>query len=169
MPGPFTSPVALSTPFEPNRDPHANGVIGSSGLASIDVQNAIEEAKQDALDNDRFVILPNYGGNANVGRYLEVFPSSAMDVSPIYSATGMKILSVVLQTTAAAATCDVGIFDLNVSSVTPIYTVVMTAQKRVAYVGTPLASLAVNCLLAIRVTSGSVNTPTMQLFFTSTT
>lgn len=169
MPGPFTTPVALSTPFEPNRNPQWGGNPGPSGIQSTNVQDAIEEAKADALANDRFIILPNYGGNANTGRYLEIFPNQASNVSPIFSATGMQILSVVLQTTSASATCNVGIFDLNVSSITPVYTIIMVAQKRVAYVGTPLALLTTNCLLAIKVTSGSINQPTLQLFFSSTT
>jgi hypothetical protein len=169
MPGPFTTPVALSTPFEPNRNPQWGGNAGPSGIQSINVQDAIEEVKADALANDRFLVIPHYGGNANVGRYFEFFPQQGSDISPIYSASGIRVLSVVLQTTSATATCNVGLFDLNVSSVVPVYTIVMTAQKRVSYVGSPLASLASNCLLAIRVTSGSINTPSMQIFFSSST
>src|SRR5689334_22048079 len=127
MPGPFTFPVAQAIPFEPNRNPGYGGV--PSELESQNVQDAIEEAKQDALNNDRFLILPNYGGNANTGRYLEFFPGQASDVSPLYFSAAARILSVTCQTTAANATCNIGIFDLNVSSVTPIYTIVMTAQK----------------------------------------
>jgi hypothetical protein len=169
MPAPFTTPVAISVPFEPNRNPSANGTSGASGLVSTDVQNAIEEAKADALANDRFLLLPNYGGNANSGRYLEIFPNQSSLDSPIFSPTGMNILSVVLQTTSNNSTCNVGIFDLSISSVVPVYTIVMTAQKRVSYVGTPLATLGANCLLAVQVISGSINQPTLQIFFSSIT
>lgn len=170
MPSPFTTPVAVSTPFEPLRNPGFGGL--SQPFTSTNVQDAIEEALDRAISNDRFLVLPNYGGNANVGRYLEFFPGQASGVSPIYLVAAAKILAVTLQTTAANATCNVGIFDLNVSSVTPIYTIVMTAQKRVAYVGTPVTPLGVTtpgALLALRVTSGSINTPTCQLTFSAAT
>lgn len=168
MAGPFTSPVAVSIPFEPNRNPGQGGV--ASDISSTNVQDAIEEVKQDALANDRFLLLPNYGGNANTGRYLEFFPNQSSDGSPVYFSASARILSVTLQTVAASATCSVGIFDLNVSSVTPIYTIVMTAQKRVQYIGSPtLATLAANSLVAMRVISGSINTPTCQLTLSAST
>ena len=163
MPAPFTTPVALSVPFEPNRNPQWDGITGPSGIQSTNVQDAIEEAKTDSLANDRFVLLGHYGGNANTGRYIEIFPAEASDIAPIYLAAGSRVLDLVAQTTAANATCNIGVFDLNVSNVTPIYTIVMTAQKRVSYSGNPLAALPVNALLAFRVTSGSINSPLLQI------
>ena len=168
MPGPFSTGVALSTPFQPMRNPGFGGLPQT--FVSTDVQNAIEEAFSLAVANDRFLILAHYGGNANVGRYLEFYPNEASDVGPITLVNAAKIISISMQTSAASATCNVGIFDLNVSSVTPIYTLVMTAQKRVTYSGTalvPLATAPANSLLALRVTSGSINTPESQLTFTS--
>lgn len=168
MPAPFTTPVALSVPFEPNRDPHANGQPGSSGLESTDVQNAIEEAKQDSLDNDRYGFLAHYGGNAGAGRYLEFFTQEASDVSPIYVSAAARLRSVTCQTTAANATCTIGFFDLNVSAVTPVYSFNMTAQKRVAFVGSPnLGLFPANALIAIKVISGSINTPEIVFFLSS--
>jgi hypothetical protein len=169
MSGPFTSPVAIAIPFEPDRNPQYGGNAGPSGITSINVQDAIEEAKADALANDRFLVLPSYGGNANTGRYLEVWGGQASDVSPIFFSVSARILSVTLQTTSAQATCNLGIFDLNVSSVVPVYTLVMTNQKRVQFVGDPLAALAPNSLVAMRITSGSINTPTLQITFSAAT
>lgn len=163
-------PNAENLQFEPGRNPGYGGL--PQPFTSKEVQSAIEEALDRAISNDRFLVLPNYGGNANTGRYLEFFPAQASDSSPLFLAAAAKILNVVLQTSSANATCNVGIFDLNVSSVTPIYTIVMTAQKRVSYVGTPTSPLGVvaaNALLAIRVISGSINTPTCQLVFSSAT
>lgn len=168
MPAPFTTPVALSTPFEPNRNPGYGGV--PSGLESENVQDAIEEAKQDALNNDRFLVLPNYGGNAITGRYLEFYPGQSSLDSPLFFAAPGVIRSVTLQTTAANATCEVGIFNANVSLTIPIYTVVITAQKRVEYVGMPtLGVIPANSLIVVRVTSGSILRPTMQLTFSAST
>ena len=168
MPGPFTTPVALSTPFEPLRNPGFGGLPQT--FTSTDVQNAIEEAFALAVANDRFLVLAHYGGNAGVGRYLEFYPNEASDVGPITLVSATKIISFSMQTSAATATCNVGIFNLAVSSVVPIYTLVMTAQKRVTYSGTalvPLATAPANSILAMRVTSGSINTPESQLTFTS--
>ena len=170
MPAPFTTPVALSVPFEPNRNPQWGGNVGPSGIESTDVQSAIEEAKADALANDRFLILSHYGGNANVGRYTEWYPQEAGDVSPIILSAASLLRTVTCQTTAANATCTLGIFDLNISSVTPVYTIVMAAQKRVVYIGAPnLATFAANALVAIRVLTGSINTPELQVTFSSAT
>jgi hypothetical protein len=168
MPGPFTFPVAQAIPFEPLRNPGYGGV--PSDIESDNVQDAIEEAKADALANDRFLILPGYGGNANTGRYLEIWPNQASDISPIYLSVSSRLLSVTLQTTAAQATCDLGFFDLNISSVVPVYTLVMPGVKRVQYIGSPsLTVFAPGCLIAMRVTSGSINAPTLQMTLSANT
>lgn len=169
MPGPFTSPVALSTPFEPNRNPQYGGNVGPSGITSENVQDAIEEAKADALANDRFLVLGFYGGNANTGRYLEFFAGSASDVSPIFVAVTSRLLTVTFQTTSASATATLGFFDLNVSSVTPVYSLALVAGKRVSATGVPLATFLPNALIAVSVTSGSLNTPTLQFTLSSST
>jgi hypothetical protein len=62
---------AFGTPFQPNRTPGYGGV--PSEIESLTVQEAIEEVKQDAINNDRFILLASYNGNANSGRYLEFF------------------------------------------------------------------------------------------------
>jgi hypothetical protein len=169
MAGPFTFPVAQAVPFEPNRNPQYGGNAGPSGITSENVQDAIEEAKADALANDRFALLSFYGGNAIVGRHLEFYASIASNNAPIFLSVGARLLSVVAQTTAATATCNIGLFNLNVSAVTPVYTIVMTAQKRVEFVGAPLATFPAGTLLALRVTSGSINTPTMQIVLSAST
>lgn len=160
MSGPFTYPVAQAIPFEPNRNPGYGGV--PSDLESENVQDAIEEAKQDAIANDRFLILGFYGGSANTGRYLEFFSSTSSDVSPIFIAVTSRLLSATFQTRAAKATCTIGFFDLNVSSVTPVYSLSLNNAKRAQAVGTPLAVFQAGALIAIRVTAGSINTPTLQ-------
>lgn len=161
---------AIQTPFQPLRNPGFGGV--AQPFTSTDVQNAIEEGLSRAIANDRFVVLPQYGGNANVGRYLEIFSNQASDVSPIFLSAAAKLLTVTLQTTAATATADVGLFDLNVSSTVPVYTVVINNQKRVQYTGSPSAPLATfspMSLFAIRVIAGSINTPTMQVTLSAST
>ncbi len=159
---------AIDTPFEPNRNPQWNGNVGPSGLTSIESQSAIEEAYFRAIANDRFLVLASYGGNANTGRYLEFFPTSASDISPIFLLSSSNILLVTFQTSSANATATLGLFDLNISSVTPVYSLAING-KRVSAVGNPLATFLSNAQIAIRVTSGSINTPTLQLTLSANT
>lgn len=166
MPSPFTTPVAQSVPFEPNRVTPSWPT--GTGIAADNVQDAIEEAKADALANDRFLVLAHYGGNASSGRYLEIFPAEASDIAPIYLTAPSNLLQFVIQTTAANATCTLGVFDLNVSSVTPVYTLSMSAQKRVSASGI-LATIPTNALVAIKVTSGSINSPIVQMTLSAST
>jgi len=160
---------AIDTPFEPNRNPQYGGNPGPSGLESLECQSAIEEAYGKALANDRFIILGSYAGNASVGRYLLFFPGTASNVSPIFSAVSARLLSVTYQTSAASATCTIGFFDLNVSSVTPVYSLSLSAAKRAQAVGNPLAIFPINALIAVRVISGSLNSPTLQFTLSSST
>lgn len=168
MPGPFTSPVAQSVPFEPNRNPQYGGNAGPSDIQSTNVQDAIEEAKADALANDRFMLLCSYGGNSNIGRYLEFFAGQASDISPIYLTAQTRLLAVTLQTSAANANCTLGFFDLNVSNTVPVYSISLNG-KRIQQNGTTLATFAAGALMAVRVTAGSINQPTMQITFSAST
>jgi hypothetical protein len=160
---------AIDTPFEPNRNPQWGGNVGPSGIDSIETQSAIEEVYGKALANDRFIILASYGGNANTGRYLDFFSSSSSDVSPLYLSVSANLLSVTYQTSSAQSTCAISFFNLTVSSTVPVYTLSMTNAKRAQATGTPLASFPAGSNVAIRVTSGSLNTPTLQFTFSAST
>lgn len=153
---------ALDTPFEPMRNPGFNGLPQT--FVSTDVQNAIEEALNKAISNDNFLLLGSHNGNANTGRYLSWFQSIDSSAAPFFQPVASRILSVVAQTTATAATCTIGLFDLNVSSTVPVYTITFSSQKRVSVAGTPLATLLANSQLAARVTSGSISQPTLYIF-----
>lgn len=169
MPAPFTTPVALSVPFEPNRNPGFGGV--ASDLQSENVQDAIEEAKLDALSNDRFILLASYNGNANVGRYLEIFPGIGSDVVPVDLFAQTNLLTVVF-TSSAISTATLGFFDLSVSAVTPVYTISLNNQKSVTDIALPTAPnavLAATTELALRITAGAVNRPTVYFFLSAST
>jgi hypothetical protein len=169
MPSPFTTPVAQSVPFEPNRNPQWGGNPGPSGIQSDNVQDAIEEAKADAIANDKFVLLASYGGNANSGRFLEAFSGQDTSIAPIWLVASSNLFAVTLQTTAASATCTVGLFDYMISTTVPVYTVVMSGVKRVQYSGTPLAVFSAGALLTVKVISGSINQPSMQITLSAST
>ena len=61
MGAPLQSQVARSTPFDNS----------TNGFTAINVQDAIEEAKNSAIANDRFIVSCGFDGNATDGRYLE--------------------------------------------------------------------------------------------------
>lgn len=169
MPAPFTTPVALSVPFEPNRNPGYGGV--ASDIESVNVQDAIEEAKLDALSNDRFILLSTYNGNANTGRHLEFFSGIASNLIPINLFAETKLLTVVFSS-SANSTATLGFFDLNISSVTPVYTISLAAQNAVTDLANPAAPNAIfssNARLAIRITAGSVNRPAVYFFLSAST
>ena len=170
MSGPFTTPVALSVPFEPNRNPGFGGV--ASELQSDNVQDAIEEAKQDAINNDRFILLASYGGNANAGRYLEFFNGINSSDAPILYSAEARVIDIIAATTANNATCTIQFLDI--APITPIvlYTLTFTAQKMVFADGTPLAPLFIvpaNTQLAIRIGTGSIAKPHLYLYSSAST
>ena len=158
-------PVAISIPFEPNRNPQYAGNLGPSEITSENVQSAIEEAKNLAVSANRFLILAHFGGNAGTGRHLELFPQEGSDTSPLFLATTAKLLSVTYQTSSVSATATISFFDLNVSAIIPIYSLAIVVAKRITATGTffvPLGTFAADAKLAIRVTAGSINSPTLQ-------
>ena len=153
MPAPFTSPVAKSVPFD-------NSI---NGYASLNVQDAIEESAAVTTSKSRYVLLASYGGNASTGRNLEFFPGQGSNTAPIFLEQSTNIYNTTLQATATSATCTMSVYDLNVSSTVPVYSISLAAQKRKSVSGIPLATLAAGALMSIRVSSGSINTPLFQI------
>lgn len=160
---------ALETPFEPNRNPGFGGT--PSEIESNNVQDAIEEAKNDALNNDRYIILCSYGGNANAGRTLEAFPGITMIEAPIYLPVSSKLLTTIVGATANG-TATVGFFNRAVSTTVPVFSVTLTAQRRRIIVAPPALPLAVfpaGAELEVRVTSGSLSKPHVYFFLSAAT
>lgn len=157
---------AYDTPFD-----NTNELAINAGIESDNVFDAIIEAKNDALNNDRFLLLCSYNGNANTGRYLEFFNGIDSNNAPILLTASSKCLSIVIASTAIH-TASIGFFNLNVSSVTPVYTASFVAQQRAVFIGTPtlpLFSLPANALLALRITSSSVNRPHVYFSLSAST
>jgi hypothetical protein len=141
---------------------------GTSGMVSTNSEDAIKEANQKADDADRFYVFASYGGNAGVGRYLEVFSNINMLDAPLESPEILSILTIVARTTDAAATCTIGFY--NIQPVTPVllYTVTFSAQKKVTLTATlasPLFVLPAGGQLAIKIDSGSIGKP--HVYFTA--
>lgn len=147
--------LAWQTPFESTPE-RANGFV------SKNVQEAIEEALALAVSNDRIVLLPSYGGNANVGRYLEFWPTLDSLGSSVSLGTITKCLYLNFATVSANATCTIGFYNIQPATPVLLYTVTFTAVKQVIVSGTPavpLFTIPANGQLAVKIDSGSINKP----------
>ena len=154
--------TAFQTPFEsePER---------LNGFVSKNVQEAIEEGLTKAVSNDRFVILPSYGGNANVGRYLEIWPTLDSLSAPLSVGTSVKCLYIVSNTAAVNATCTIGFY--NTVTSTLLHTTTMAAVKQAIETGTslsPIFTLPANGALGIKIDSGSNNKPYLLIALSAT-
>ncbi len=166
MGGFATTSVAFSVPFE--SEPERN-----NGFQSKNVQEAIEEALALAVSNDRFLILSDYGGNANAGRLLEFYPGLNSDEAPLFFDSGTNALQIVCTTTAPNSNAIIGFYD-NINDpglTTPLYQLNMGGNKRVidnGNMGTPLFVVPQGGTLTIKVDSNSINKPHIQLILSST-
>lgn len=82
MAGPFTTPVAESTPFEPERNPDATGQ--QSNLESENVQDAIEEAYWSAPGSiARFTLTLMHNGTVGNGTFFGYSDLISGDDTPV--------------------------------------------------------------------------------------
>lgn len=155
MAGPFTFPVARAVPFD--------NTGTNPPFVSENVRDAIIESIQIAATQSRSLLLSQYNGNANVGRYLEFFVGIDSLSAPIRTDIDFSIFSIVSSTTAVDSNAIIGFFDLNVSATIPLYTLNMNNLKTVFVSAVPLFTIPANGKFAIRVTSGSIAKPHIQL------
>ena len=150
MPAPFTTPVDWSIPF----DAAAADAI-AAGINKTNVHEAIIQAKQQALSNDRYPILCYYNGNANTNRYLEIFPARASSTAPLIVPENSNITTLVF---ACEANSSGTIQIYNLTTATVLYTVTFTNQKLRVVTGLMLP-VAAQDRIAVRVNSGSLHKP----------
>lgn len=151
--------------------PFASEPERSNGYSSKTTQEAIEETLALAVANDRLTLLPFYGGNAGVGRYLEIYSGIDMSEAPFGIAVASKALFLKARTTAANATCTIGFYDITPVTPTLLYTLTMTAEKSKTESGTalvPIFTLPAGGQLAIKIDSGSINKPHLILAMSAT-
>lgn len=151
MSGPFTSPVARSTPFDNS----------TNGFIALDVQAAIEEVS-DAVNSSVSAFIASYGANANTGRYLEIFPNISSDVAPIIIPIALMDIKAITLGAIAASTGTVGIFKTS-NLVTPVQTISLTNQTRIYQTGLNIDFFQ-DEEIAIRVTAGSISKPFMRIW-----
>ena len=137
-----------------------------SSLTSTLTGPAIRELSAEIDDSSRSFTFASYGGNANAGRYLEIFPGIDTSEAPLLVSNSFKVLHIVSRTTAANATCTIGFYDIQSTPVL-LYTTTFSAVKQVVETGTssvPLFTLPSSGQLAIKIDSGSISKP--HLYFT---
>ena len=155
---------SFATPFEsePER---------TNGFISKNAQEAIEEALALAISNDRFLVLSQYNGNANTGRYLEFYSGISTDDAPlVFGDNPSNMISVIASTTSISSTASIGFYDLNGGTPVLLYTLTMDGLKRKIDSGTPTTPLFVipaNALLAIKIDNNSIQKPHLQLVMSS--
>jgi len=148
------SQVASSVPFD-------NSIVQIPNDPQ-DTQKAIEELYELTQSASRGFTFCQYGGNANVGRYLEFFSGIDSSQAPIYSPTPLSVLTIVARSTASA-TCTLGFYDISSTPVL-LYTLAFT-NENTAVVDNPSGLFTIPEMgsLAIKVDSGSITKPHLYL------
>lgn len=158
MPGPFTTPVARSTPF----DDFVANLTASYGSQVDNVQTAIEALKAYTETVARFCVASGFDGTASSGRWLEFITNNASNTTPFVLPRNAK-LSEISISCAANATTTVTVFKNGVAW----QTISLAAARKNSVTG---LSLTANSLdeISIQVTSGSSSRPMVYLFFVFT-
>lgn len=157
--------VLFGTTIPDARDVPYNNTV--SLLTATNTQSAIDELNVLISGSSRAFTFAQYNGNGNPGRYLEWWLGIASNIAPISVVGPLKVLAMFTRTTAANATCTIGYY--NVAAGLPgtlLYTETLTAQKQKFTTGTtavPIFTLPANGSLAVRVDSGSINTPHLYI------
>ncbi len=132
-----------------------------SSLVSTNTEAAIKEIATNVGTSSRAFTFCQYGGNANVGRFLEFFAGIDSDQAPLYTPVALKMLTIVSRGTASA-TCGISFYD----NTTLLYTVTHTAVQQVVTTGTPASpifTVPAGASLKVKVSSGSIIKP--HLYF----
>lgn len=160
MPKVSMSQVSKSLPFD------VSTTLGAQ-INKPNAQEAIEYVYNIAQSSSRAFVLCSYGGNANVGRYLEMFPAIPMNEAPLEVVGEFKVLAVFAATVATTATCTLGFYNITPTTPVLLHTCTFVAQKTHTETGTsssPVFTLPAGGRLAIKVDSGSISKP--HLYFT---
>jgi hypothetical protein len=153
-PGPFTSPVALSVPFD----------NATNGFTSIEVQSAIEEARQNAEGRSRFMANCGFDGNSSVGRYLEYNSNVDSNISGLVLPRACHLWEISLVHTANSAVT-YQVLSWNGVTETLITSISTTASQRKNYTTGLNIALAAGTELRVKDTAGSCTRPIVYKWF----
>lgn len=142
---------AFQTPFDAT-----NPAAVAAGISSTDVFNAIIEAKQDSLNNDRYPVFCSRNGNTNASVRLQIWSGIDSNIAPLILPEASRIVAYSFGATAAA-TGSIAIRNITTNSV--IVTITFSAQTAVTAVGLTLPTQPALSQLEVYVASGSFNRP----------
>ena len=138
----------------------------TNGYDAIDVQAAIEETLFDAINNDRYPIQASYNGNANAGRYLEIFPGENSFNAPMLAPSTSYVVAVTAQ---AAANSNGAIEIYNITTNTVIYTIPFGGAASAAITGLYVNGVFLNNLIGFRTALANINKPKLRVWFNTST
>ena len=161
MPAPFTTPVALSVPFMPDRTSTASGNL-PSGIMSINVQDAIEESLITALNNDRYPFISSYNGAAGKNKYLEMYPGNASDTAP-FQIPDISIIKTISYLATANSTGTISFYNNKTGTDILLFNLVISNSKDETWIDLDYI-IAADTHLAIKVSDGSFNKPALTVW-----
>ena len=159
MPGPMITQVALSTPFEPLRNPGFGGV--ASTLTEDDVQNVIEELANNSAASASPGFAFTRSGNISAGGWAlnGTVPSNVTGITfPFYRGK----LTEVTVSNEDPSTATIGIYEHDKVTYTLLYTLTLTAQYSKVDTVTGV-SVTRGKEIAVQVLTGSVKNVSVQL------
>lgn len=118
----------------------------------------------DTITNDRYLATSFYGGNANTGRWLELVSGEASNDKPLLVPEGSFVRTITLQSSASIASGKkIGFFEIG-DLVTPRFeiTVPTGGSKEHQFNVTEFFNKGES--IAIQVTDGSINKPTVRFW-----
>jgi hypothetical protein len=137
-------------------------------LVSTNTEDAVKELSAIAQNASRAFVLGYYGGNANTGRWLEIFPNIPTNDAPLEVVNALKIMAIFSRTVSPSANCTIGWYDIQSGTPVLLSTTTFSAAKKVVQIGSyssPVFTLPAGGQLAVRVDSGSINKP--HIYFTA--
>lgn len=143
---------ARGTPFDP-----------TGSITSTNVQDAIVEVLSIANSNDRYPIQAKYNGNANNGRYLEVFDGINTSDAPFVVPENSNFVTVTMGSVNSSGAFSMGFFTPP-NAATPFYTAsFVNGVNRLTVTGLSIPLLALD-EIGVRVVSGSRNKPFVRFW-----
>lgn len=150
MPNPLVtiSPTARAVSFDNTSTP----------FTATNVRDAIVQSTELATGKTRFDFNATYGGNANVGRHLEIAPSIGSDVMQFFVPISSEIVRLSLQSVDTSGNFTVGIFK-STDTVNPITTVSLLAGVSDISIAVSSVPLSITDRILVKVTVGTRTKP----------
>lgn len=139
---------AVDTPFDNT----------TNGFLSTNVQDAMTEVQAII----RYAIQASYGGNANAGTYLEIFPGEDSNAAPLYIPDAASIVAVAIQANSNS-TGAIRIY--NKTTATTLYDAAFSGTSKIAYTNLSVTGIHDNDEISFLVVNAAVTKPKIRVWF----